>query len=116
MEKVEKPPEEVTPNQRHEGENDSYGQIAGQGNHHSEEWEYENLRPDSYTVTQHHVGEGFDEGAEARLHDQLGSTLLTRSWITSWYSSWVTLTFTTLPCSSRHDQGTPATFVPVASR
>jgi len=69
VEKVKKPPEEVTPNQRHEGENDSYGQIAGQGNHHSEEWEYENLRPDSDHVTQRHIGEGFEEGAEARLHN-----------------------------------------------
>ncbi len=68
MEKVEKPPEEIAPDQRHEGENDSYGQIAGQGNHHSEEWEYEDLRPDCYAVPQHHVGEGFEEGAEARLH------------------------------------------------
>lgn len=79
MQVVEKPPEEIAPNQRHEGEDDSYGQIARQGNHHSEEWEDGQLRPDSYPVSDGYVSQGFKKGAEARLHDQLGKTELTRS-------------------------------------
>lgn len=88
MKVVEKPPKEIAPYQRHEGENDSYGQITRQRNHHSEEWEYEQLRPDGDSVPQHHIGEGFEEATEARLHGgQLGRIALTRSWITSLYSS-----------------------------
>lgn len=84
MPPVKQPPQGVGPDERHEREDNPYGNVTRHRDVDSEEGEHCDLRPQSYSVTKQDIRYGFEKGLEARLHNQLGKTVPIRSWIWSW--------------------------------